>query len=226
MKKVLFVVTSCNVKGNTGLKTGFNLSEVTHPLEKLEEAGFDIEIASILGGEAPLDGFEDLINDKVNAKYWADTKFRNAIAHTLKLENVDDSQYKAIFFAGGHGTMWDFPDTPAVQKIITKMWESGKVVSAVCHGPAALVNVKLSDGSYLVNGKKIAAFTNGEEEEVQSTNVVPFLLETALINHGALHQHSANWSNNVAVDGRLVTGQNPQSAASVGEAVAKILLNK
>lgn len=226
MKKILFVVTSCNVKGNTGLKTGFNLSEVTHPLEVLEEAGFEVEIASILGGEAPLDGLEDVVNDAVNAKYWANPAFKNTIVNTLKLENIDDSQYEAIFFAGGHGTMWDFADTASVQKITAKMYEEGKVISAVCHGPAALVNVKLSDGSYLVSGKKVAAFTNDEEEEVQSTNVVPFLLETALVNHGALHQHSANWSNNVAVDGRLITGQNPQSAASVGKEIVKILLNK
>lgn len=221
-QKVLFVVTSCNVKGNTGIKTGFNLSEVTHPLDKLEASGIVVDIASIKGGEAPLDGLEDF-NDPINAKYWEDSNFRSKITNTLKLDDVDDSQYDAIFFAGGHGTMWDFPESPAVLKIVPKIYEAGKIVSAVCHGPVALVNVKLSNGTYLVSGKNIATFTNQEEEEVQSTNVVPFLLADALVNHGAIHKHSPNWSNNIAIDERLITGQNPQSAASVGQALVKML---
>jgi len=221
-KKVLFVVTSNNVKGATGIPTGFNLSEVTHPLEKLEESGVVVDIASIKGGEAPLDGLEDF-NDPINAKYWADADFRKAIANTLKLDDVKASNYDAIFFAGGHGTMWDFPDSPAVLKLVPEFYESGKIVSAVCHGPASLVNVKLSDGSYLISGKNVAAFTNGEEEEVQSTNVVPFLLEDALIKHGANYKHAPNWNDNIAIDERLITGQNPQSAASVGKAIVKML---
>lgn len=220
--KMLFVVTSCNVKGETGIPTGFNLSEVTHPLEKLEEKGVVVDIASIKGGHAPLDGLEDF-NDPANAKYWADTDFRNALENTLKLDEVNTADYDGIFFAGGHGTMWDFADSPAILKIVPEFFESGKIVSAVCHGPAALVNVKLSDGSYLIAGKNVAAFTNGEEEEVQSTNVVPFLLEDVLIKHGADYKHSPNWNNNIAVHGRLITGQNPQSAASVGLAIAKAL---
>ena len=220
--KVLFVVTSCDVKGDTGIPTGFNLSEVTHPLEKLEESGVIVNIASIKGGKAPLDGLEDF-NDPVNAKYWADADFRNALENTLKLDDVKAGDYDAIFFAGGHGTMWDFADSPAVLRLVPEFYESGKIVSAVCHGPAALVNVKLSNGSYLVAGKNVAAFTNGEEEEVESTNVVPFLLEDALIGHGANYKHSSNWSNNIAIDGKLITGQNPQSAASVGLAIVKAL---
>jgi len=222
MKKVLFVVTSCNVKGDTGLPTGFNVAEVTHPLEKLEEKGIEVTIASIKGGVAPSDGMEDM-NDPVIAKYLGSAKFRNAIANTIKLDDAKVSDYDAIFFAGGHGTMWDFPNSPAVLKLVPEFYESGKIVSAVCHGPAALVNVKLSDGSFLVNRKNVAAFTNGEEEEVQSTHVVPFLLADALIADGAIHHNSPNWSNNVVVDGRLVTGQNPQSAASLGEALVKLL---
>jgi alkylhydroperoxidase/carboxymuconolactone decarboxylase family protein YurZ len=119
--------------------------------------------------------------------------------------------------------MWDFRDSPAVLKLVPEFYESGKIVSAVCHGPAALVNVKLSDGSYLIAGKNVAGFTNGEEEEVQSTNVVPFLLEDALIKHGANYKHAPNWNDNIAIDERLITGQNPQSAASVGKAIVKML---
>jgi len=166
---------------------------------------------------------EDM-NDPVIAKYLGSEKFRNAITNTIKLDDAKVADYDAIFFAGGHGTMWDFPNSPAVLKLVPEFYESGKIVSAVCHGPAALVNVKLSDGSFLVKGKNLAAFTNGEEEEVQSTHVVPFLLADALIADGAIHHNSPNWSNNVVVDGRLVTGQNPQSAASLGEALVKLLV--
>jgi putative intracellular protease/amidase len=122
--------------------------------------------------------------------------------------------------------MWDFPDTPAVINAIREVYEDGKIVSAVCHGPAALVNVTLADGSYLISGKKVAAFTNEEEEEVQSTHVVPFLLADALKTNEAFHQPAPNWSDNTVVDGRLITGQNPQSAASVGKALSKLLLSK
>jgi putative intracellular protease/amidase len=223
LKPVLFVVTSCAVKGDTGIPTGYNLAEVTHPLEKLHEAGIRVEFVSIQGGDAPLDGLEDM-NDPVIARYWADAEFRHAIAHTLHIVDVDPARYSAIFFAGGHGTMWDFPDSAGAQKTIREIDAAGGIVSAVCHGPAALVNARRADGSLLVAGKKVAAFTNGEEEEVQATHIVPFLLASTLNERGAYHQNAANWADNVVVDGRLITGQNPQSAASVGVALRDALL--
>ncbi|WCM88379.1 type 1 glutamine amidotransferase domain-containing protein [Acidovorax sp. NCPPB 3576] len=223
LQPVLFVVTSNAVKGATGLPTGFNLAEVTHPLEKLQAAGIRVEFASIQGGAAPLDGLEDM-KDPVIAHYWADAGFRHAIGHTLRLADVEPSRYSAIFFAGGHGTMWDFPDSAAVHKAIREIDAAGGIVSAVCHGPAALVNARRSDGTLLVAGKRLAAFTNDEEEEVQSTQVMPFLLESTLKERGAMHQHAANWADNVVVDGRLITGQNPQSAARLGEALRDALL--
>ncbi len=119
--------------------------------------------------------------------------------------------------------MWDYADSPAVQRVIRAIYEGGGIVSAVCHGPAALVNVKLGDGSYLVTGKRVAAFTDEEEEEVKATKIVPFLLASTLKAHGALHQPAPNWTANVVVDGRLVTGQNPASAHGVGEAVRDLV---
>ena len=223
LKPILFVVSSNAVKGATGIPTGYNLAEVTHPLEKLHAAGIGVEFASPLGGDAPLDGLEDM-KDPVIAHYWADADFRHAIAHTQRLHEIDPARYSAIFFAGGHGTMWDFPDNAAAQKAIREIDAAGGIVSAVCHGPAALVNARRADGSLLVAGKRLAAFTNGEEEEVQSTPVVPFLLESTLIERGALHQGAANWADKVVVDGRLITGQNPQSAAHLGEALRDALL--
>lgn len=223
LKPVLFVVTSCAVKGATGMPTGYNLAEVTHPLEKLHAAGIPVEFASIQGGDAPRDGMEDM-KDPVIAHYWADAAFRRAIAHTLCLADVHPARYSAIFFAGGHGTMWDFPDSAAAQKAIREIDAAGGIVSAVCHGPAALVNARRADGSLLVAGKQLAAFTDDEEEAVQSTHVVPFLLASTLTQRGARHHNMPNWSNNVVVDGRLITGQNPQSAANLGEALRDALL--
>lgn len=223
LKPVLFVVSSNNVKGDTGIPTGYNLAEVTHPLEKLQEAGIAVEFASPKGGDAPLDGLEDM-NDPVIARYWADPDFRQAISHTLPMDKVDPARYSAIFFAGGHGTMWDFPDNAAIQRAIRDIDAAGGIVSAVCHGPAALVNARDADGNLLIAGKRVASFTNGEEEEVQSTHVVPFLLADRLETRGAHHVDSPNWSDNVIVDGRLITGQNPQSAAHLGEALRDALL--
>jgi len=222
IKPVLCVVTSNPIKGDTGVPTGFWLSELTHPLAVLQDAGIPFELASIRGGQPPIDGFD--LSDEINARFWHDPAFRTALANSLLLADVDASRYSGVFFAGGHGTMWDFADSPAVQRVIREMYEAGHVVSAVCHGPAALVNVKLSDGSYLVSGKRVAAFTDEEEAEVQTTHVVPFLLASTLKQRGALHQGAQNWSANVVVDGLLVTGQNPASARGVGEAVRDLVI--
>lgn len=194
MKKILCVVTSNNVKGATGIPTGFWLSELTHPLAKFAAAGIAYDLASIKGGKPPIDGDSLDFNDAVNKKFWDDADFQAKLA-----------------------------DSAAIQKITRKIYERGGIVSAVCHGPAALVNVKLSDGKYLVDGKTLTSFTNGEEAAVQATDIMPFLLETELKAHGANHIAAANWSDHVEADGRLVTGQNPASVASVGNAVIKLL---
>ena len=221
-KPVLIVMTSHGVKGDTGQPTGFYLGEVTHPLAVFDAAGIPVEFASIQGGEPPVDGVE--LDDATNARYWNDDTFRNAIRTTLKLDDVDPGKYSAIFYAGGHGAVWDFPTSPAVQRVTREVYESGAIVAGVCHGPAALVNVKLSDGSYLVAGKKVSAFTDDEERAVKLDKVVPFLLATTLSQRGALHQPAPDWTAKTVVDGRLVTGQNPQSATATAEAVRDLLL--
>lgn len=221
MKPVLFVMTSHGSKGAGGGPTGFYLSEVTHPLAVLDAAAMPVEFASIQGGEPPVDGLD--LNDPVNARYWNDAKFREAIAHTAVLADVRANDYSAIFFAGGHGAMWDFPTSEAVNEKTREIWEAGGVVGAVCHGPAALVNVTLSDGKYLVAGRKVAAFTDAEEEAVGLTQVVPFLLSSTLAQRGGDMQPGVEWTRQVTVDGKLVTGQNPQSATGVGEAMRDLL---
>lgn len=221
-RPVLIVLTSHATKGSTGEPTGYYLAEVTHPLTVFDAAGIPVEFASIQGGEPPVDGLN--LDDPANARYWNDPGFREAIRSTPRLEDVDPARYAAVLYAGGHGTMWDFPDSPAVQTVARSVHEAGGVVAAVCHGPAALVNVTLSNGRPLVEGKRVAAFTDSEERAVKLENVVPFLLAETLASRGALHQPAPDWQPNVVVDGRLVTGQNPQSATGVGEAVRDLLL--
>lgn len=220
-RPLLFVLTSHGTKGATGQPTGFYLGEVTHPLAVLQAAGIAVEFASVRGGEPPVDGLD--LADPVNARYWEDPAFRHAIAHTQALEAVDPTRYAGVFFAGGHGTMWDFPASPAVASVTRAIDAAGGVVAAVCHGPSALVNVTRADGQPLVAGKRVAAFTDDEERAVGLEGVVPFLLASTLAARGALHQPAPDWTAKVVVDGRLVTGQNPQSAHGVGEAIRDLL---
>lgn len=220
-KKILFVVTSHDKKGATGEPTGYYLSEVSHPWEVLHNAGYDIDFVSPKGGKAPVDGFD--LSDPVNKKFWEDEMYRNRIENTLKPSEVKTEEYVAIHYAGGHDAMWDFAGNEALAVIATKIYENNGIVSAVCHGPAGLVNIRLSNGKYLVDGKKVNAFTNEEEAAVKLENVVPFLLEDKLIERGAKFEKSGLWQTHVTVDERLVTGQNPQSAKEVGEAVLTVL---
>ena len=219
--RVLMVLTSHATKGDTGQPTGYYLSEVTHPAAVFEAAGFAIDYASIRGGEPPVDGLN--LDDPINARYWNNAAFRTAVRTTPRLDDIDATRYAAVFYAGGHGTMWDFPDSPAVQRVTRQIWEAGGVVAAVCHGPAALVNVRLSNGRPLVEGKRVAAFTDAEERAVKLENVVPFLLASTLVERGATHVPAADFQAQVVVDGRLVTGQNPASARGTAEAVVAAL---
>lgn len=223
-KRILFVVTSHDKKGNTGEATGYYLGEVSHPWEVLHSAGYEIDFVSPKGGRAPVDGFD--LSDPVNKQFWEDKTYRQKVENTMKPAEVDASKYAAIFYAGGHGAMWDFADNQEIAQIAKKIYENNGLVSAVCHGPAGLVNIKLSNGKYLVDGKKVNAFTNEEETAVKLENVVPFLLENKLKERGAQFEKSGLWQPHVTVDGRLITGQNPQSAKGVGEAILSSLKTK
>jgi putative intracellular protease/amidase len=220
-KKILFVVTSHDKKGDTGQETGYYLGEVSHPWEVLHKAGYEIDFVSPKGGTPPVDGFD--LKDPVNKEFWENKEYKNKIDHSLQPSQVNPSDYSTIFYAGGHGAMWDFADNTELAAIASKIYENGGIVAGVCHGPAGLVNIKLNNGKYLVDGKKINAFTNEEESEVKLTNVVPFLLEDKLKERGAEFEKSGLWQNHVVTDQRVITGQNPQSAKSVGEAILKEL---
>lgn len=220
-KKVLIAVTSHDDLGGTGKKTGFYVSETAYPWRVFSQAGYQVDLVSPQGGEPPQDGADR--SDPIQKAFLDDAEMSGKLTHTLRPQEVNPRDYAAIFYAGGHGTMWDFPDNTKLAGIARAIYESGGVVSAVCHGPAALVNITLSDGSYLVAGKEVSAFTNEEEAAVGLTGVVPFLLQSALEERGAKHVGGPNFQPQVAVADRLVTGQNPASAGPVAEQVVAVL---
>ncbi|MGU5666620.1 type 1 glutamine amidotransferase domain-containing protein [Aeromonas hydrophila] len=226
MSRILFALTSHDRKGPAGADaapSGFYLSEVSHPYQVLVDAGHVIDFVSPQGGRTHVDGLD--LNDPVNAAFWNDRALRKATENTLAPAQIDPRAYAAIFYAGGHATMWDFPDNGELAAIAANIYERGGVVAAVCHGPAGLVNIKLPNGRHLVDGKDVSAFTNDEERAVGLYDTVPFLLADVLQERGARHLPAPNFQAQVVVSERLVTGQNPSSAKGVAEAMLPLLGN-
>ncbi len=219
-KRVLLALTSNDDLGGVR-KTGYYVGEAAHPWKEFIDAGFDVDVASVAGGTPPQDGYDE--SDEVQRAFLTDEKISAQLADTTRLDDIDPTAYDAVVLVGGHGTMWDFPDSVPLAAIGREIYESGGVVAAVCHGPSGLVNMKLSDGSPLIAGKTVAGFTNEEEAAVGLTDTVPFLLADRLTAVGATHVAAAPWSEHVEVDGRLVTGQNPQSAGAVGREIVALL---
>ena len=220
-QRVLFVLTSHDRLGTTGKETGFYLPEVTHPYEAFEQAGIEVEFVSPKGGKAPMIGID--LQDPSNKTFLEDAAKVTKVENTLTPADIDTSRYDAIFYAGGHGTMWDFPENRELATIAAQIYETGGVVGAVCHGPAGLVPICLSTGELLVAGKTVAGFTNSEEVAVGLSDVVPFLLADKLTELGATHTYSGNFQAHVEVSDRLVTGQNPASARGVGEQMVTLM---
>lgn len=219
-RKVLFVVTSHGDLGDTGKPTGYFLSEVTHPWSEASKE-FEIDVVSPKGGKPPVTGFD--LNDPINKRYWEDKARQEKMDYTLTPAQVNPDDYAAIYYAGGHGAMWDLPDNKEIAAIAEKIYKNGGVVAAVCHGPAGFVNVKREDGKYLVDGKKFDCFTNEEETLNGTQNIVPFMPQSKLQEHGGIFDGAKPWSDHVAVDGRLVTGQNPQSALTLGKKLVETI---
>lgn len=218
---IALVVTNHGELGETGKPTGFYLSEAAHPYEVFREAGHPVVLASPAGGFAPVDPKSLELDDAANAAFWkefgGEPDGRKGVAGTTAIRELDPAGLAGVFFAGGHGTMWDFASADPVGEFITAVDRAEGVIGAVCHGPAALVGAKAADGEPLVKGCTVAVFTNAEEQAVELTEVVPFLLETRLAKLGAEVRTAANFSENAVRDGRLVTGQNPASARRAGE---------
>jgi putative intracellular protease/amidase len=221
MPKILFVLTSHDRLGATAEETGFYFGEATQPWDALTRAGHTVEFASPAGGAAPRTRVK--LDDPVDRAFLEDHEAVSAIEHTLALAEIDQSHYDAIHLPGGHGTMWDFAQDPCLAQMIVAIYERGGLVSAICHGPAGLVNAKLSDGTYLVAGKRLTSFTDAEERAVGKDQVVPYLLETELRERGANYSKAANFEPHVVVDGRLLTGQNPVSSRLLGNALTHAL---
>lgn len=224
MPNVLLVLTSHEQLGDTGKTTGYYVPEAAHPWHELRAAGIGVTLASIDGGTPPKDGYDP--DDEVQRAFLADPDMAAQLANTKKLSDIDPAEFDAVLFVGGHGTMWDFPDNADVQRVIREVYEAGDIVAAVCHGPAALVNAKLSDGSYLIDGRTVAGFTDDEEAAVELADTVPFLLASELKSRGAKHTAAENWQPHVEVDGRLITGQNPASASPLGAELVRALADR
>lgn len=222
-RKVLFVVTSHGELGNTGKPTGYYLSEVTHPWSVVSQS-FEIDVVSPKGGKPPVDGFD--LSDPVNKKYWEDSAWQKKMDNTLSPSQVNPAAYAAIYYAGGHGAMWDFPDNKELAAIAETIYKNGGIVASVCHGPAGLVNLKREDGNFLLAGKNFDCFTNEEETLNGTQNIVPFMLQSVLQERGGNFEGGKPWSDTVVVDGRLVTGQNPMSALSLGKKLVEVLVKQ
>jgi putative intracellular protease/amidase len=215
MTSVLIVFTSHEQLGSTGKPTGWFLSEAAHPWKVFTEMGYGMTFMSPKGGKPQMDGVD--LDDPIQAEFLAE--FGDAGPHTVVPERVNAVQFEAIFYVGGHGTMWDVPHHPVIAELAAAIYQANGVVAAVCHGPAGLLPIELPDGTKLIDGKDVAGFTNSEEAAVGLTDVVPFLLEDELNKAGANHQAGPDFEPKIVVDGRLVTGQNPASATAVAESV-------
>jgi putative intracellular protease/amidase len=220
--KVLIVLTSHSELGNTGHKTGFWIEEFAAPYYVMADAGIEITIASPKGGQPPIDPKSDEPGNQTPAteRFHADTELKAKLSESVVLEAVDEQDYDAVFYPGGHGPLWDLANDEHSIALIESFYKNHKPVALVCHAPGALIHVKGENGEPLVNGKEVTGFSNTEEEAVQLTEMVPFLLEDELKKLGANYSKGPDWGSYVKQDGLLITGQNPGSS----EETAKLLL--
>jgi putative intracellular protease/amidase len=222
--KILMVLTSHDKLGNTGRPTGFWLEEFAAPYFVFKDAGVNITLASPKGGQPPIDPKSDLPENQTPAmaRFKKDAAAQKVLANTVKLDGVKAGDYDTVFYPGGHGPMWDLAESPVSIALLQSFYDSGKPIALVCHSPGVLRHVT-HKGSPLVKGKRVTGFTNGEEEEVKLTKVVPFLVEDELLRLGAIFEKVANWKPFSITDGHLVTGQNPASSTVAAQALLKLM---
>jgi putative intracellular protease/amidase len=222
--KILMVLTSHDQLGNTGRKTGFWLEEFAAPYFVFRDAGVELTLASPKGGQPPIDPKSDLPENQTHAmaRFKQDKRAQKELSQTVKLADVKAEDYDAVFYPGGHGPMWDLAEDPNSIALLESFYNAGKPIALVCHSPGVLRHVTYK-GEPLVKGKRVTGFTNGEEEEVQLTKVVPFLVEDELLRLGAIFEKLKNWQPFSIIDGRLITGQNPASSTSAARDLLKVL---
>jgi putative intracellular protease/amidase len=222
--KIAMVLTSDDQLGSTGRKTGFWLEEFAAPYFVFRDAGIALMLASPKGGQPPIDPKSDLKENQTAAmtRFKQDTRAQSELSQTVKLDAIRSEDYDTVFYVGGHGPMWDLAERPVSIALLESFYNSGKVIALVCHSPGVLRHVTYK-GEALVKGKRVTGFTNGEEEAVQLTHVVPFLVEDELMRLGAIFEKVKNWQPHAVVDGRLVTGQNPASSTLAAQELLKLL---
>ena len=225
--KILMVLTSHDQLGNTGRKTGFWLEEFAAPYFVFRDAGVNLTLVSPKGGQPPIDPKSDLPENQTPSmtRFKQDATAQKALANTVKLADVKAEDYDTVFYVGGHGPMWDLAESPVSIALIESFYNSGKPVALVCHSPGVLRHVTYK-GAPLVKGKRVTGFTNGEEEEVGLTKVVPFLVEDELMRLGATFSKVKNWGVHTIVDGPLITGQNPASSGPTARVLIEALNRK
>ena len=223
-KKVLFVLTSHDELGNTGQKTGFWTEELAAPYYALSDKGVEITLASPKGGQPPIDpkSEDPTAQTYATRRMDDDQVLKDKLKNTHKLSEVKSKDFDAVFYPGGHGPLWDLAEDKVSQDLIVDFYSNDKPVAFVCHAPGVLKDVKI-DGEYLVKDKNVTGFTNTEEEAVQLTDVVPFLVEDMLKQNGGSYSKVENWAPYAVVDGRLITGQNPASSEKVAEELLKLI---
>jgi putative intracellular protease/amidase len=218
-KKILMVLTSHDELGDTGKKTGFWVEEFAAPYYAFIDAGVEVTLATPKGGQAPIDPTSTLEDFQTSAteRFDGDKEAQAKIATTVKLSSLNEAVFDGVFYPGGHGPLWDLTDNTDSITLIESFLKAGKAVATVCHASAALLNVKLASGEFAIKGKAVTGFTNSEEEAVQLTQVVPFLLEDELIKRGGEYQKAEDWHAFAVQDGLIITGQNPASSALAAE---------
>ena len=222
--KILMVLTSHDQLGNTGRTTGFWLEEFAAPYFVFRDAGVQLTLASPKGGQPPVDPKSDLPENQTDAmaRFKKDAVAQKALSQTAKLADMKSQDFDSIFYVGGHGPMWDLAESADSIALLESSYTSGKPISLVCHSPGVLRHVTYK-GAPLVKGKHVTGFTNGEEEDIKLTHVVPFLVEDELMRLGAIFEKVVNWQPFHVVDGRLITGQNPASSTGAAEALISFL---
>jgi putative intracellular protease/amidase len=223
--KILMILTSHSELGNTGKKTGFWVEEFASPYYVFVDAGATVTIASPLGGQSPVDPSSEAPQAQTDAtkRFYKDFEAIDKVAYSLKLSEIKEADYDGVFYPGGHGPLWDLTNDVDSIKLIEDFWKNKKPIAAVCHAPSVLLNVQEANGDPFVKDKNVTGFTNSEEEAVQLTDVVPFLLEDELIKKGGLYSKKEDWKSYVVKDGMLITGQNPASSEEAAKEMVKVL---
>lgn len=225
MKKILVIVTNTSKYDTIERPTGLWLGEAVHFVDVMEKAGFEIDYASPQGGYTPIDphSLTKEMMTELDWNYYQNHEFMNKLGNTLAIKDVNPEDYSTIYYTGGHGVVWDFPNDTKLQEVAAKIYANGGIISSVCHGVAGLLNIKDADGNILIAGKKITGFSNSEEQAVQLDKFVPFSTEDEVVNRKANYVKANDWEAFAVTDSNFVTGQNPASGAAVATQVIQLL---